>query len=980
MTAKRQSPWSPAPAEPEPATTEPPEPESVPAPVEAQAPAAVRSLWSPASPSQPFADGPGPTSMVGSGGEPSGGAEPASTSWFEDHSSEPRVGINGTGDAASAWCRACGAPQMKAGSTCDGCGWALDTAEVPPSYVGLVFAMPGRLLVNKKRGVCVAADEQSLQLHFSAEDSQVVPLVGAPAFDGPWSRPDLSPSARLQHAARQAQAGDVKASWDPAVLLQAAGSWANVSVAAMRRLADEALPMGWTDVFDWVGLTPSEKSWRRAHHAASIGDTDGVRRHLADLPPTGYPDRARLCVRCLDDILKRSADWHPIVVAAKAVVPQGVPVSGVELLDVALDGGSGAALRRFGEVLVGRGHGDRGRYWLDAADRLGEGMPGLPPDQPHPAWMALSHYLNRTETFPAERVRQLSPSLLDDLIDAGSLDPVTAFDHLGEADRTYLEARLRPEALPLDQLRRSGHHDELARRAFLVGDESLLEEVPPGEAVEHYRQLFNAALGRPVTPNEVRDEAREAISAAVEARRLVGAEAQVEQPVEVVHDPSLWGLFAEGARRGSIKVTDEQRRRAPRYADWVALHELAGLVADGAMERAVEVGRPLVDTIGDPARRAEASSLTAAALRALDRSDEAYELVQASLANHYSQGLWLNAAILAEEVNTDAVPHYWNHLAKELPAPDSWAALLRAVEAPGLREPNWWSPEMVALATSFLAECDLGTYARLLSASRHGAPELVAGTPQRGDEFDHARYLFVALSAAYRSKPVRSSALVGAFTSVSQSRRGDAWFVRELQYQAEVIAQVLLDSFEGAEVASEVALAISRGDLAQHLRPEQVYLLGSLGFAQRKGLDAQTKTWISNSGYERWIFGPLSEFRSVHVPTAPPWMDLVYEGFSKAIYAAIVPRLTLVIERGTKLQGLTEEDRQLGIQTRLEVDAERRSDRGDLIPHLELGKDCLRNLRTLTPGDTTLNSIRIHEVDGLLDSLRGLVDAYGARQ
>ena len=131
VTAKRQSPWSPAPAEPEPATTEPPEPESVPAPVEAQAPAAVRSLWSPASPSQPFADGPGPTSMVGSGGEPSGGAEPASTSWFEDHSSEPRVGINGTGDAASAWCRACGAPQMKAGSTCDGCGWALDTAEVP---------------------------------------------------------------------------------------------------------------------------------------------------------------------------------------------------------------------------------------------------------------------------------------------------------------------------------------------------------------------------------------------------------------------------------------------------------------------------------------------------------------------------------------------------------------------------------------------------------------------------------------------------------------------------------------------------------------------------------------------------------------------------------------------------------------------------------------------------------------------------------
>ena len=109
--------------------------------------------------------------MVGSGGEPSGGAEPASTSWFEDHSSEPRVGINGTGDAASAWCRACGAPQMKAGSTCDGCGWALDTAEVPPSYVGLVFAMPGRLLVNKKRGVCVAADEQSATIRLDTPDA-----------------------------------------------------------------------------------------------------------------------------------------------------------------------------------------------------------------------------------------------------------------------------------------------------------------------------------------------------------------------------------------------------------------------------------------------------------------------------------------------------------------------------------------------------------------------------------------------------------------------------------------------------------------------------------------------------------------------------------------------------------------------------------------------------------------------------------------
>ncbi|MEZ5383633.1 MAG: hypothetical protein R2754_17765 [Microthrixaceae bacterium] len=590
----------------------------------------------------------------------------------------------------------------------------------------------------------------------------------------------------------------------------------------------------------------------------------------------------------------------------------------------------------------------------------------------------MSLYLNRSEGFPAERVRLLSAVLLDELVEVGSLDPVTAFDHLGEADRTYLEARLRPGALDLDALERAEHVDELARRAFLTGDEASLDGLPAGDAVNHYQELLHVVAGEEVALQRLRPTARSAIAAAVEAQGLAAEGRRLVLPDEVVQDPSLWNLFIESARRGNIQLSDAQRRSGIRYADWVALQELAGLVADESMDRAVEVGRSLVKTTHDPAFRAEAASLTGAALRALDRSSEAYDLLETQLSGNYSQGLWLNAAILAEAAKPDAARHYWTHLAKEMVAPLSWAALLRAVEAPGASGIDQWSSDLIALASEALAVCDVDTYARLLSKARGGAPKLVTELSKRGGEFDHPRSLYLLLVKAYSARPVRSDELVGCFTSVSEERRSDAWFVRELQHLADGLIAMLLDSLADAATAAEIAAALSQGQLRAWLRPEQVYLLSCLGFGQQAGHNATTKSWRPQHEYEQRVFVPLSEFRSIHAPEAPPWMELTYEGFSRAIFASIKGRLTVVTRDGAKLERITRDELHEGSLPRLQVEAERLTDRQDLKPHLDLAQACIRNMKTLTPQDSTLNSMRISELEGLVRELERVIDDYKA--
>ena len=125
--------------------------------------------------------------------------------------------------AAGLWCRACGAdvhgPDLVA---CPACQWSLEPAAFPDSVVGLMFTTQGRMLVNKRLGICVAANETEAHIHYSAKETQVVPMAEMPAVDETKSQRGLSPSARLQAAARAATAGELNAKWDAPALLEPA--------------------------------------------------------------------------------------------------------------------------------------------------------------------------------------------------------------------------------------------------------------------------------------------------------------------------------------------------------------------------------------------------------------------------------------------------------------------------------------------------------------------------------------------------------------------------------------------------------------------------------------------------------------------------------------------------------------------------------------------------------------------------------------
>lgn len=908
------------------------------------------------------------------------------------HRSAPDVdAVFTAGPGAATWCRACGLPTRSPGPTCEACGWSLEAASAPHSWVGMVFAMPGKLLVNKKRGVCIAADQQAVELHFSAVDTQVVPVANLPAFDEAWSRPDLSPSARLQHAARQVQQSEVKASWDSAALAQLAGSWANVSVAAMRQVADEALTMGWPDVFEWIGLTPAEKSWRQAHHAASVGDSERLLVRLSELSSEGYPERLRLCLPFLAEMVARPNDWQSVIDACCSAASDGEPGADIEVLETALTGDAETGLRRFGEVLADRGYDERGRFWQDTADRLVAGTPGPPPDRAHPAWAALSRYLTRSEPLTTDQAFSLTPALLDDAIETGCLHAETTFEHLDQDDRRYLEARLRPEALDLDTLERAGHHDELARRAFLAGDRARLDQLPDSEVVEHYRQLFNLALGQSVDLGRVRSGSRRGIEAAIEALGMTEGDAPIELPPEVVTDPSLWNLFVGGAQRGAVGVSDAQRFRAPRFADWVALHKLVGLLNGRADEEAVEAGRSLMASIELTERRGEAASLTAAALDRLGRSGEAYDVLEAELSSHYSLGLWFNAAVLADKAKPEVARHYWEHLARALEPPEAWAALARATAAPNPEGADGWSDELIAAAKEALRVCDLESYARIFSAAVTGSRGLIMESAGRGGEFDPVRDLYLNLAKAFASKSgANAQDVVGSFSGTPHPQRSEQWFIRELRRTADIMTWILTQDFGQARTATEIAMGLVTSDLRNLLRQDQVFRLSALGYAayvagehaglptpSRRRLDVDAEdTWPPVSRYDEWIFDPLSSFLELNRAGSAERAEEVTEAFSVAIFGAIRARLKVALHFGWQLERMTQQELHEGQQLRSEVLAERRFDLEALGGHLNLGKTSLRYMRLLDPDNPVMNSLRTHEVDVLTDELRDLMKRY----
>lgn len=874
---------------------------------------------------------------------------------------ERRASVADPGSAR--WCRACGAVSTGPGSSCAACGWSFEPAGAPQSWVGMVFALPGKLLVNKRRGICIAADQHAVELHFSAVDSQVIPLTNLPSFDEGWSRTDLSPSARLQHAARQVQHGEIKATWDAAVLFEVAGAWANLSVAAMRQLADEAITMGWPEVLDWVGLTPSEKSWRRAHAAASTGDASALAGHLAELPPSGYPDRLRLCLPFLSDVLREPDRWKRVVAAGTAL-----QLEGAATLASVVAGANRTALQDLGRLLSERGHMQRGQYWVDAADRLDGGVPGAPPDQPQQAWRALAYLFNEADDPEVDEMppvlSQLTPSLFDDLIEA---DRLTADHNLGDVagpNRSYVQARLTPQVLSEDELRSLGHHGELARRHFVTGTLDELSRLPAHPVVGHYQQLANVALGQPAETVKLRKRTRRALTAIVRARADLESATINSLPDELMEDPSLWMLVSAYAQSGALVATDEQRRNHGVYVNWLDLNRLCGLVTEGLNEDAVELGLCLLETIDEPGAKAEASSLTAAALHRAARTEEAFVLVEEAMSIHKAEGLWVNAAILARRVRPERAAYYDAQLAMFLGSPEARATALRfAIDSSGRAGEESWRSDLIEAAKVVLADCDFDTYAMVLSKARTAASRLVLELPARGGRFDQPRFLYTKIAQTFASGDPSANDIIDAFNGVAEEHRDDAWFMQELQSQADGQIGVMSEASLCAYRIGLVSISFA-GSMQRWLRPEQVYMLGCLGTTRTEYELIANERWLSDTAYDEWFFDPIEQFLASGNNLAPDVACQVREAFSKSLHRAMMRHLGITRELSVVIWRNFRNEVRTNRRGREKLVTELPELREDTLVRIRLGERAAEALRSL--GSLTVEQQRrIGEIEEL---------------
>lgn len=531
------------------------------------------------------------------------------------------------------------------GPNCEGCGVPLARSRVgPSSRLGLTYALRGKWLVNKQHGICIAEGNQTVTLHFGDEEDRDVDVsqLGAPTDLVPES---LSPAGRFIHAERLNSERAQKTGWVADRLLAVAGELLASDVGGRRQLADEALNSGWSDIFDWVELTPSEKAWVCAHASALQGELDFLYNNLRMLPPAGYDDRVTLLLPFLPRLRDEPARWLELVDSWEVAGPPDV-----DDLRALLSEGFTNFVETGVRLLAGPlSRPIEAEEWQSAAG-INSGTLSEPRIPEAPAWSAAAAYVRGMggANLDAEvnSIATLDIALLDDLIDCNALTSRVDTYGIPSAPRLHLQARLRPESLTDDALRECGHLSELARRQFLARDREGLRRLNGDPASQHYEALLDVLEGASPDAERLRPEAVQVLTVASRAREAIASRAARQLPGPILDDPTLWALFAEVARAGDVVADDEDRERAPEFAAWIDVQRLLGLVWEQRWQEASDLGVALrARTQG--ALAAEVTNLTAFALYQQGRDDDSLLLLEEALDGPYTEALLVNASILA---------------------------------------------------------------------------------------------------------------------------------------------------------------------------------------------------------------------------------------------------------------------------------------------------------------------------------------------
>jgi hypothetical protein len=783
------------------------------------------------------------------------------------------------------WCRSCGAEDAGTGVACASCGVSLEASTISESLVGLAVEVPGKLRVNKRLGICIDVDGESAVVHLSPKPKDTITLpatsLASPSAAIP---PSLSPATRFIYASRQPH-GRIKASWDTAVLLERAGELAAISMGAMRMVADEALTFAWPDIVAWTTLTDTEKAWRRAHHAAGIGDLDALAADLQLLPPSGYVGRIELLLPHLPAVATYEACRTLVAEWARADIP------GADLVDRLLSGNPNDALEAGMERLTTVAAPNR-ESWADATAALAAGVPQTPLRDDCPSWEAAALVTrarageNMDASFP--RVATVAPAIIDDLIDAGALTADLVLDDVETPLRPYVLARLRPGDLDDDELIAQGHYTELARRYCRRHERGRLDALPASPGVAHYQALLDVVEGKLPDPDRLRPESIELLELVARTSAALKDKATTSLPRPVVDDPTLWATFSEHARSGQLAPDADTRAAAPLLGHWYDLQRLVGLLWQERWVDAVTLGEKLVASLDRERQEDEVLSLTAYALLRLGRGDEAIAMLERAMAGSYTEALLVNLSIAASGAKPEIAAAHFARIVNEAPTHDlQIAALRRAVEVWNqMDHAPTFPPELLdPLRVVLSGECSVEDYATLSALAASVAPKVVLKLSNPGGERAPIYRLQRARARFQEERAFGLKELTLEFIAVHEEVGRPPWFNAEWTDFVSWLRQSVFVKF-GEAMGSAVVIdtvVLNAFDLfTQH---ERFVLLPQAGAHLAVGF-VETDDVLSDQAMRKFFYLPIEEFLAERSNLDPGTLDFIADNFRRTLFMA----------------------------------------------------------------------------------------------
>jgi hypothetical protein len=750
--------------------------------------------------------------------------------------------------------------------------------------VGRVVARGGRL--TTRNAIAIDQEVGSVVLLEKEGSAATIPIGEFDRLQVIETAPaTVTGAAGRLWAAEVARArGSVKAKWPAAEVKAAATRWALATLGSRRAAALDLIVLGSDDWPD-LRLPASELAWYKALDAARRGDLPAAVDCLKALPPNDYAARTELLLAHFEELLEK-----PELAAAAVAVVRSVDTADARALRIALAvSPPDESVQTLRDYTAGAGVG------LQVAEAIRDYGP-LPASatEAGPALRALAAYVTAQVTGSA--LAAMPVPLVDRLVRDSALAGINGPAGLPPHVRAYLRCREAPGQVDDQTLAVVGFTAEQARRAYLSSDDQRLAELPPSDAaVRHYGALRAFAADRTLRLEDVRPSAREVVRLTDELALSFAVARPV--PDEVAADPSAWAYLTENGTAGKLTADADVRRRHPQFGHWLDTCLMHRALQAGRWEEVLVAGQRVTKGTRFPRIRAAALNLAAYAHWQLRRPDHARRALDDAMAAQATAGLAVNAALVAEELGTEAALPYLEKVADL--SPDGALrrnALLRMI---GMWQADPYANVLPAglkarIRAALREKQDDDTYLTLLGlALAHDRAWLATGQVLAKGRLQQlsGRY-FVDRAALMESRTTQTmEAVAVALSELWHLARRPSWVDNERAWLFDYLQKAVVEPFSSAaDPADAVEIIVNRSvvELGPGLR-----LLALVGSAAAVRFDNEAQPMPAHVE-DRLVLAPVKTFRQRREELEQPEAEAVARALASSVSNAIVMRFNAI--------------------------------------------------------------------------------------